>query len=145
MNQSLQMPFVETSMPTASVLRWSVQPGEVFDFGDQLCVMLVEDALFLRKVRAAKGLVGSRHKKKGSQHRIKSQPVGSLHFEVVAAEPGTMRDHVAPVGESVAVGEVLAVLQTSDATYTPTASQDLAALAPLRVAANQIEVEEDCV
>jgi len=143
MNQTLQMPFVETSLPNGKVLRWMKAPGETFEFGDQLCIIVVEDAIFLRKPRSASRLTGTKQRKKWKRHRIETHPIGRIEVEVIAAEPGTMRTHIVGIGESTSVGDVLAVLQTGDEVWAPPVGDALEDLSPLRVVANYLDAEED--
>lgn len=143
MNQTLQMPFVETSLPNGKVLRWMKAPDETFEFGDQLCIIVVEDAVFLRKPRSASRLTGTKQRRKWKRHRIETHPIGRIEVEVIAAEPGTMRTHIVGIGESTSVGDVLAVLQTGDGAWAPPVGDTLEDLSPLRVVANHLDVEED--
>lgn len=143
MNQTLQMPFVETSLPSGKVLRWMKHPGESFVYGDQLCIIAIEDAMFLRKSRSASRLTGMNPRKKWTQHRIEKHPIGRIEVEIIASEPGTMRDHIVDVGEPANVGDVLAILQTGETEYSPPSGDVIEDLPPLRVVANHLEPEED--
>lgn len=142
MNQTLQMPFVETSLPNGKVLEWVKGPGDPFAFGDQLCIIVVEDAVFLRKSRSASRLTGTKQRRKWKRHRIETHPIGRIEVEVIAAEPGTMRTHVVGVGEPASVGDILAVLHTGDDEYLPPSNDTLDDLAPLRVVANHLDAKE---
>jgi hypothetical protein len=136
------MPFVETSLPSGKVLKWLKGPGEPFVFGDQLCILVVEDAVFLRKSRSASRLTGTKQRRKWKRHRIETHPIGRIEVEVIAAEPGTMRAHVIGVGDPASVGDVLAVLQTGEDRYVSPPADALADLPPLRVVANHLDAGE---
>lgn len=142
MIQTLQMPFIETSLPNGKILRWMKEPDEPFAFGDQLCIIVVEDAVFLRKSRSASRLTGTKQRRKWTKHRIETHPIGRIEIEVIAAEPGTMRTHVAGAGEPVGVGDIIAVLQTGDDEFVSPGSDVFADLPPLRVVANHLDTGE---
>ena len=141
MKLSLQMPAVGPALQSGRVIRWSKQAGETFAFGDELCVVSIEQVAALRKTQQASVLTSLRRRKKVREEIQMRESVG-LHFQLVASEPGSVVDHLIPAGDPMQVGDVLAVLASEgDDGAAPPA--DVASLPAIRVVANPVSTEED--
>ncbi|MDJ0955124.1 MAG: hypothetical protein QNJ81_15715 [Acidimicrobiia bacterium] len=141
MKLSLQMPAVGPALQGGRVIRWSKQTGESFAFGDELCIVSIEQVAALRKTQQASILTSRRRKKKMREEIEMRESVG-LHFQLVASEAGTVIDHLIPAGQPMQVGDVLAVLASEDDDgAAPPGDPD--SLAAIRVVANPVDPEED--
>ena len=139
MNVSLQMPAVGPSLQGGRVVRWSKAPGESFAFGDELCVVSIEQVVALRKTQTASVLTGSRRRRKKVRDELEMRHSSGLHFQLVASEPGAIGEHVVEVGGLMKVGDVLAVLESGDTDGDPVPVSDPKSLPSLRVVANPID------
>ena len=140
MKLSLQMPAVGPALQGGRVIRWSKQPGEAFAFGDELCVVSIEQVVALRKTQKASALTSRRRKKKVREELEMRESVG-LHFQLVASESGYVSDVLVPAGAAMQVGDTLAVL-SSESEDSTEAGADPASLPAIRVVANPVDPEE---
>ena len=134
------MPAVGPALQGGRVIRWSRQPGEEFAFGDELCVVSIEQVVALRKTQKASALTSRRRKKKVREELEMRESVG-LHFQLVASEAGYVAHHLVAAGAPMQVGDTLAVLasEVDDVTETPA---DPSTLPAIRVVANPVDPEE---
>lgn len=142
MNLSLQMPFVGPALQGGRVVRWAKKPGDSFVFGDELCIVSIEQVLALRKTQTASILGGSKRRRRRVREGLEQRESVGLLFQVVASEPGTIRRLLVEVGQPAKVGDVLAVLTAADSDDTSAASAHLDDLPSLRVVANPVDPEE---
>ncbi len=139
MKLRLEMPSVGPALQGGRVIKWSKSPGESFAFGEQLCVVSIEQVVALRKTQQASVLTSRRRKKKVREEFEMRESVG-LHFELVASEAGVVHQHLVDQGGPMQVGDVLAILGSEgDDSDVP---GDVSVLPAIRVVANPIDPEE---
>ena len=111
------VPFLETFAEEGSVVRWHVQEGESVEFGDPLCDIALSQWMALRKTKRAVNLVKIAGKSPGDvRHNLeKREGRGVVIVRVVASEPGYVRAIRAFEGNSVRVGDLLALVTTESA------------------------------
>ena len=139
MKLSLQMPSVGPALQGGRVIKWSKAPGDVFAFGEELCVVSIEQVVALRKTQQASVLTSRRRKKKIREELEMRESVG-LHFQLVASESGVMHEQLVSAGAPMKVGDVLAVLGSDG--DEPGDAGDLSSLPAIRVVANPVDPEE---
>lgn len=139
---SLEMPFINPSVEGGRVVRWSKRPGESFAYGDELCVIGIEQVVALRKTKTASVLGGSRRRRKRVRDELETRDIGGVRLQLLASEGGTMRQLVIEAGTTMQVGDVLAVLQTADSDDEPIPDTDFDDLPSLRVVAIPFDAEE---
>ncbi len=139
MKLSLQMPSVGPALQGGRVIKWSKAPGEPFAFGEELCVVSIEQVVALRKTQQASILTSRRRKKKVREELEMRESVG-LHFQLVASESGVMHEHLVQEGAAMKVGDMLAVLGSDGDEPGPVA--DMSSLSAIRVVANPVDPEE---
>jgi len=142
MLMSLKMTTPDPAIRGARVQYWSKQIGEPFDFGDELCVVVIDEVLALRKTQSASLLTGSRRRRKRVRDEVETRDVGGLLIQLVASEPGVIRETCVDIGEVVSVGEVLAILETVGEAGSSDPEGSIDNLLAIRVVANSIEAEE---
>jgi len=141
MKLALEMPSVGPALQAGRVVKWSKAPGEPFSFGDELCVISIEQVVALRKTQQASVLTSRRRKKK-MRDEIEQRETSGLHFQLVASEHGVLLEQVVGTGGPMKIGDVLAVLGSGENDD----DQDLvdhSALPTIRVVANPVDPEED--
>ena len=139
MKLSLQMPSVGPALQGGRVIKWSKAPGEPFAFGEELCVVSIEQVVALRKTQQASILTSRRRKKKVREELEMRESVG-LHFQLVASESGVMHEHLVQEGAAMKVGDMLAVIGSDGDEPGPVA--DMSSLSAIRVVANPVDPEE---
>jgi pyruvate/2-oxoglutarate dehydrogenase complex dihydrolipoamide acyltransferase (E2) component len=141
MRLALQMPSVGPQLQGGRVINWSRAPGETFGFGDEICVVSIEQVVALRKTQKA-SILTSRRRKKKMRDEIETRETSGLHYQLVASEEGVVMEHLVPVGGEMKVGDVLAVLGSGE-DGNDTTTTDPASLPPIRVVANPVDPEEE--
>lgn len=141
MKLALEMPSVGPAFQSGRVIKWSKAPGEPFTFGDELCVVSIEQVMALRKTQQA-SILSSRRSKRKMRDQIEQRETSGLHFQLVASEDGVLLDQVVAAGAQMKIGDVLAVLGSGDA-GDDQSPLDPAALPTIRVVANPVDPEED--
>ena len=139
MKLSLEMPSVGPALQGGRVIKWSKAPGDTFAFGEELCVVSIEQVVALRKTQQASVLTSLRRKKKVREELEMRESVG-LHFQLVASESGIMHEQLIKQGEPMKVGDLLAVLGSDGDEPGPVT--DLSSLPSIRVVANPVDPEE---
>ncbi len=136
MKLSLQMPQVGPAFEGGRVLSWAKEPGESFEFGDELCVIAIEQIVALRKTQQASVLTSRRRKKK-MRDELEHIETSGPHFQLVASEPGVMLEHIVPAGGPMRIGDLLAVIGSGG--DDDSAVDDPASLPQIRVVSNHLE------
>jgi pyruvate/2-oxoglutarate dehydrogenase complex dihydrolipoamide acyltransferase (E2) component len=141
MKLTLQMPSVGPQLQGGRVIKWSKAPGESFIFGDELCVVSIEQVVALRKTQQASILTSLRRKKK-VREEVETRETSGLRFQLVASEGGVVLEHLVATGGGIKVGDTLALL-ASGGEPGGEAAQDIASLPSIRVVANAVDIEEE--
>lgn len=139
MRMRVVIPTIETNLPRAAVERWHVQPGERVAFGNPICDLAVSERVKTTSVRRADALIRVTRKQKKVKAETEVE-ADRFHvvYQVLASEAATIVRHVADLGESLAVGDLLAIADSEDSPdLAPTDSEEtaptmrvVAALAP---------------
>lgn len=137
----LQVPFLETFAEEGNVEKWHVKEGDALQFGDPICDIALSRWIALRKTKRAVNLIKITGKGPGNvKHNFeKREGRGVLVMRVVASEGGYLREVRAPEGQTVSVGDLLALVTTDPDELV---NDDLAAPAMRVVAATKDVMEE---
>ena len=106
----LEMPYVDRRVESGTVAVWHKSVGEWVMPGDDLCDVLVKDVKALD--RSANAQLMSSLPRQAHKPAFRRGP--GLLVRITASDTGKMRQIVAPEGTERRVGELLAVLTTSD-------------------------------
>jgi len=142
MLMSLKMPSVDPAIHGGRVHRCSKKVGEPFVFGDELCVVVIDQVSALRKTQSASLLTRTRRRRKLVGDEVETRDVGGLLIQLVASEPGVILETSVDSGGNVSVGGVLAILETVGDAGSLDSERSVDDLLEIRVVANSIEAEE---
>lgn len=108
----LAVPVVDPSMQGGKVLRWHKGEGDTIGFGEEICELAVDEFAVLRRTARATLLArGRRNKLKNDLEQREG-----VYFEVVvtSSDHGVLRKILAREGDRIAIGDLLAVVTTTD-------------------------------
>lgn len=133
----LEMPLIDPSLRGGRVLRWTKREGDGFGFGDEICVIAVDEFAVLRRTGRATLLSGRRRKSIKDDVEVRA---GKVYVEVslTSADRGVVRRVVADDGDPIAVGDLLAVVSTGESAELEGTESDWRRAPAMRVVANPL-------
>jgi pyruvate/2-oxoglutarate dehydrogenase complex dihydrolipoamide acyltransferase (E2) component len=137
----LDMPLIDPSLRGGRVVRWSKNVGDSISFGDEICIVALDEFAALRRTARATLLAGRKRKKLKSDLEVRSGKV-FLEVALTSSDQGVLRRIIKEQGDQIVIGDTLAIV-TSE--VEEDLGQELAwAEAPvLRVVANPVGDEEN--
>jgi pyruvate/2-oxoglutarate dehydrogenase complex dihydrolipoamide acyltransferase (E2) component len=106
------MPMINPSLLGGTVSKWHKAEGDHVGFGEDICTVALDEFAVLRRTARATLLSGSKQKrlKSGLEKRQ-----GKVWVEVVltASDQSVLEKIIKDEGESIAIGDTLAVVSTS--------------------------------
>lgn len=137
----LEMPLIDPSLLGGRVVRWSKQVGDPIGFGDEICIVALDEFAALRRTARATLLAGRKRKKLKSDLEVRSGKV-FLEVTLTSSDQGVLRKIIKEQGDQITIGDTLAIV-TSE--IDEDLGQELAwAEAPvLRVVANPLGDDEN--
>jgi pyruvate/2-oxoglutarate dehydrogenase complex dihydrolipoamide acyltransferase (E2) component len=135
------MPLIDPSLRAGRVTSWSKQVGDDIAFGDEICVVALDDFVAIRRTARATLLAGKRRGKLKSGVEARAGKV-LLTVAITSSDTGVLRKIIKDQGDKVAIGDTMAIVTTHD-------GDDLGreaewADAPvMRVVANPIDGDQD--
>ena len=137
----LEMPLIDPSLRGGRVVRWSKQVGDPIGFGDEICIVALDEFAALRRTARATLLAGRKRKKLKSDLEVREGKV-FLEVALTSSDHGVLRKIIKESGDQITIGDTLAIV-TSETEED--LGQELAwAEAPaLRVVANTLGDDEN--
>ena len=108
----LEMPYVDRRVESGAVAVWHKSVGDWVDYGEDLCDLSVREVAALDRSGNAQ-LISRLARRPAASARSMRGGMG-LMVRITASDTGRMRRIVAPEGSERRVGELLAVLTTSE-------------------------------
>jgi pyruvate/2-oxoglutarate dehydrogenase complex dihydrolipoamide acyltransferase (E2) component len=142
MLMKLEMPLIDPSLRGGSVLKWLKREGEAFAFGEEICVVVVDEFAALRRTARATLLSGRKRRSLKSDLEIRQGKV-YLRVALTSSDSGFIRKIVADDGDPIAVGDLLAVVSTTDNGVLDGTVDDWKAAPTMRVVANMLQHDDD--
>jgi pyruvate/2-oxoglutarate dehydrogenase complex dihydrolipoamide acyltransferase (E2) component len=136
------MPLIDPSLRGGSVLKWLKREGEAFAFGEEICVVVVDEFAALRRTARATLLSGRKRRSLKSDLEIRQGKV-YLRVALTSSDSGFIRKIVADDGDPIAVGDLLAVVSTTDNGVLDGTVDDWKAAPTMRVVANMLQHDDD--
>ena len=142
MLMKLEMPLIDPSLRGGKVVRWLKREGDTFGFGDEICILAVDEFAALRRTARATLLSGRRRRSLKSDLEVRQ---GKVYLQVVltSSDGGVMRRIVADDGDPIAVGDLLAVVSTTDNGALDGTVDDWESAPTMRIAANVLQDEDE--
>jgi pyruvate/2-oxoglutarate dehydrogenase complex dihydrolipoamide acyltransferase (E2) component len=107
----LEMPLIDPSLRGGRVLRWSKKVGDEISFGDELCVVALDEFAALRRTARATLLAGQRRTKLKSDLEVRAGKV-LLEVVIVSSDQGVLRNIIKNNGDQIAIGDTLAIVSS---------------------------------
>ena len=121
-------------------MTWSKQVGDHIGFGDEVCIVALDEFAALRRTARATLLAGRRQKKLKSDLEVRTGKV-LLEVAIKSSDEGVLRKIVKNEGDRIAIGDMLAIV-TSHADDDLGREQEWDRAPLLRVVANPFDNEE---
>lgn len=90
-------------------MRWNKQIGDHIGFGDEVCVVALDEFAALRRTARATLLAGRRQKKLKSDLEVRTGKV-FLEVAITSSDEGVLRRIVKNQGDQIAIGDMLAIV-----------------------------------
>lgn len=142
MLMKLEMPLIDPSLRGGSVVKWLKREGDAFEFGDEICIVAVDEFAALRRTARATLLSGRRRLSLKSDLEVRRGKV-YLHVALTSSEAGVMSKIVADEGEHFTIGDLLAVVSTGANGELVGSVDDWRSAPTMRVAANMMQRKYD--
>jgi hypothetical protein len=107
----LEMPGTVPTLRGGKLMSWQKQLGDRIAFGDELVTVAMDDFAVLRRTARATLLAGRRGSRLRSDLESRSERV-AVNVIVTASESGTLSEKSKQVGDFVAVGDLLGMVET---------------------------------
>jgi len=138
---ALAMPLIDPSLRGGSIVRWVKKTGDPIAFGDEICIVGLDDFAVLRRTARATLLAGRKRKKLKSRLERRSGKV-LVQVALTASDRGILGRILKEAGAPVAIGDVLGVVVSEEGEPIRSESEWLDA-PRFRVVANTAEVAAD--
>jgi pyruvate/2-oxoglutarate dehydrogenase complex dihydrolipoamide acyltransferase (E2) component len=109
----LDMPLIDPSLRGGHVARWSKAVGDEIAFGEEICVVDLDDFAVLRRTARATLLAGRRRNKLKSDLETRSGKV-LLKVSITSSDSGVLRKIVKEEGDEIAIGDTMAIVASPD-------------------------------
>lgn len=129
------------SLRGGRVVSWSKEVGDPISFGDEVCVVALDEFAALRRTARATLLSGRRRKKLKSDLEIRSGKV-FLEVAITSSDQGVLRKIIKNQGEQIAVGDTMAIVSSGEGDELGE-EKEWAKAPVLRVVANPVGGDED--
>jgi len=105
----IEMPLINPSLRGGRVVRWNKQVGEAISFGDEICIVALDEFAAIRRTARATLLAGRKRKKLKSDLEVRS---GKVFIEVAltSSDEGVLRRIIKQQGDEITIGETLAIV-----------------------------------
>ena len=138
----VEMPAVDASLRSGRVVRWHKTEGDEIGFGEPICDVAIEEFAVLRRTARATLLTGRRRKKLKSDLETREGKV-YLEVAITSSDAGVMQKHIVDVGETIEIGQTVAVVATPDHEGSIGDSSDWQSAPPMRVVINVVGGDND--
>jgi hypothetical protein len=109
----LEMPMINPSLRGGKVLTWHVDEGEQIGFGEDICTVSLDDFVQVRRTGRATQLAGKKMGRLKSNLESRSGE-GLVNVVITASDRGRLARILKAEGESVVIGDLVAVVSTDD-------------------------------
>lgn len=109
----LEMPLIDPSLRGGHVVQWSKAVGDDIGFGDEICVVALDEFAALRRTARATLLAGKRRDKLKSDLEVRDGKV-FLQVAITSSEPGVLRQIIKEQNAPIAIGDTMAIVSTHD-------------------------------
>ncbi|MEN8238283.1 MAG: hypothetical protein ABFR53_03665 [Actinomycetota bacterium] len=132
----LEMPLIDPSLLGGRLVRWSKSVGDPINFGDEVCVVALDEFVAVRRTARATLLAGRRRKRLKSDLEVRS---GKVFIEVAltSSDRGVLGKIIKAEGDDVGIGDVLAIV-SSQGDEDLGSEVDWSGVPGLRVVANPV-------
>ena len=107
----LEMPLIDPSLLGGTVLRWNKSVGESISFGDEICVVALDEFAAIRRTARATLLAGRKRKKLKSDLEVRAGKV-FLEMAITSSDEGVLRRIVKDEGDKIMIGDTLAIVSS---------------------------------
>ena len=137
----VEMPLIDPSLRGGHLVSWSKQIGDDINFGDEICIVALDEFAALRRTARATLLAGRKRKKLKSDVEVRAGKV-FLEVALTSSDQGVLRKITKQEGDKIVIGDILGIVTTQ---VEEDPGQEIAwADAPvLRVVANPVGDEEN--
>lgn len=109
----LEMPLIDPSLRGGHVVSWSKKVGDHIGFGDEICVVELDEFAALRRTARATLLAGRRRRKLKSDLEVRAGKV-SVEVAITSSDRGVLRKIVKEQGDQVVIGDTMAIVASDD-------------------------------
>jgi len=132
----LDMPLMDPSLRGGRIVSWSKSVGDEITFGDELCVVVLDDFATLRRTATATLLAGRRRGKLKNDQETREGKV-LLQVAITSSDSGVLPKIIKDQGDDVAMGDTMAIV-TAQESDDLGGESDWAQAPALRVVANTV-------
>ena len=105
----LEMPLIDPSLRGGHVVRWTKQVGDPIGFGDEICIVALDEFAALRRTARATLLSGRKRKNLKSDLEVRSGKV-FLEVALTSSDHGVLRRIIKEQGDQITIGDTLAIV-----------------------------------
>lgn len=109
----LEMPLIDPSLRGGRVVSWSKKVGDRIGFGDEICVVALDEFAALRRTARATLLAGRRRRKLKSDLEVRAGKV-FVEVAITSSDKGVLRKIVKEQGDQVVIGDTMAIVASDD-------------------------------
>lgn len=109
----LEMPLIDPSLRGGRVARWRKAEGDRINFGDELCVVALDEFAALRRTARATLLAGRRRKRLKSDLEVREGKV-FIEISITSSDQGVMRKILKGEGDPIVIGDTMAIVASAD-------------------------------
>ena len=116
MTARLEMPFVDRSVQRGVLAQWYKAEGDPVAYGDDICEVVVDEILVLKKTKDARALAAEPTAKRaavGEGQRLQNRKHMTYRLRLTSSDSGILRRIVVREQERLEIGDLLAVLTTT--------------------------------
>jgi len=130
------MPLIDPSLRGGRVVSWSKSVGDGITFGDEICIVELDEFAALRRTARATRLAGRRRGKLKSNLETRTGKV-LLQVAITSSDSGVLRKIIKGQGDEIAIGDTMAIV-TAQENDDLGGETDWAKAPALRVVANTV-------
>lgn len=133
--------MIDPSLRGGEVVSWSKNIDDPIGFGDEICIVALDDFAALRRTARATLLAGKRREKLKSDLEVRAGKV-RIEVTITSSDTGILRQIIKEQGDRIEIGDTMAIVATED--HASIGHEHEWAQAPtLRVVANPVDGDQD--
>ncbi len=107
------MPLIDPSLRAGHVVSWSKNLGDDIAFGEEVCIVALNEFAALRRTARATLLSGRRRGKLKSDLEVRSGKV-FLEMAITSSDNGVLRKIIKQDGDPIVPGDTMAIVASQD-------------------------------